>query len=255
LQRRIEAQRSGPSPALQNEISRIENQIAKAVAIKSQPAEDERLRIMLEASAADLQRVPNKHRHLLTLAAKYHVEVDAVGRPAELCFFGGLMAARGIQGDHQDTVIDGWIFEAASHYSGKSDLDRGPSWDDIESRLIGSFGKIIECGYAATIWHPIVAQCLAGVAKNAVLSVLSGFHVCVADLFQKTSSPELRRQALTFLQQYVGDVELVAKCADMLLPAAQVGDSIDPYFRIRADEASTSPPPFRRVFGALSSEG
>ncbi|MCK1391477.1 hypothetical protein [Bradyrhizobium sp. 1] len=258
LQRRLEAGRGGVSGALQNELARIEHQVIRAAAIKSQSPEEERLRIMLEASAADLQRVPREHRDLLTRAAKYHVEVDAVGQPAELCFFGGLMAARGQQGNGQDTVIDGWIFDAASHYSGKSELDRGPSWDDIETRLIESFGKIIERGYTAAVWHPVVAQCLAGVAKNAVLSVLSGFHVRVADLFLRTSSPVLRRQALIFLQQYAGDVELVAKCTDIFLPEAQPDgdeDFIDPYFRLHADKAPISPPSFQRVFGALRSEG
>jgi hypothetical protein len=258
LQRRSEAGRGGATVALQNELARIQHQVIRAAAIKSQPPEEERLRIMLEASAADLQRVPNEHRDLLTRAAKYHVEVDVVGQPAELCFFGGLMAARGQQGDGQDTVIDGWIFDAASHYSGKSELDRGPSWDDIEARLVGSFGKIIERGYTAAVWHPVVAQCLAGIAKNAVLSVLSGFHVCVADLLQRTSSPVLRRQALTFLQQYAGDVELVAKYTDVLAPdVLAVGDkdSIDPYFRLHAEKGPISPPSFQRVFGALRSEG
>ena len=165
------------------------------------------------------------------------------------------MAARGGQGDQQDTVIDGWIFEAASHYSGKPSLDRGPSWDEIESRLVKSFDSIIERGYAATVWHPIVASCLAGIAKNAVLSVLSGFHVSAANLLKRTSSPELRRQALVFLQQYASDVELVAKYADILQPAAKVGYSIDPYFRSRSDESATSPPSFQRVFGAVSSDG
>jgi hypothetical protein len=206
LVRRKAAGRGGASPNLDRDLQSTEDRISRLI----QPAapQDDVLKIIVENRATELAKSAPGNRDWLTALAKHYVHTGPSGRDAEVGFFGGFLVARGEMGTIQNTPLDEWLFERRRDGSA-ADL----SWTDLEAKFAAAFGRLIEEGSRRESWRPLVQKCLAGVEKNAELSVIPAIHLHVASLIESTSSDDLRESASAFLQRYACNVTLMQRSA------------------------------------------
>ncbi len=230
LQRRIAAGRGGASTALQHDLLTTEQRIARIT---------EKLRIIIEHCAIEIQK--NRPEEWLSIEAKHYLASESSGDDAEVGFFGGVLVARGMLSETQDTVLDAWLSKIAAPSRDSRDRPDLP-WEALQGKFTTAFGRIVECGCRDESWQPLLNSCLAGVIKNARLAVVREIHEHIAVLLRNTLSETLRRRAQLFLEQYSLDAFLMVRD---VLPTenADIGFAIDPYFLSRRRVVAPHPVP------------